>query len=241
MSASSPSRTRPSSRCASRTSSASRHAPSIKQRQRAAAARPADQRAAHASGPHHHRRDAWRRGIRHDAGDEHGPRRLAVHHPREFAPRRASPHREHGADGGLRPAGAARSASRSRPPSTSSSRSSGCATARAALSPSARSLASRLRRSRCRTCSSSCRKAKRTDASSVACRPHGCVRCSPTASRREASRFLHCAPPSWQAPSRRCMCLAGRTRVGGCASSRLFVSGLPPKDGSRTMDGSDRA
>ena len=36
------------------------------------------------------------RSARHAAGDEYGPRRLAHDDPRQHAPRRAEPHREHG-------------------------------------------------------------------------------------------------------------------------------------------------
>ena len=43
------------------------------------------QLAAHAPGPHHRRRGPRRRGAGHAPGDEHGPRRLAVHRARELA------------------------------------------------------------------------------------------------------------------------------------------------------------
>ncbi len=43
----------------------------------------ADQQPAHAPRPHHHRRGARRRGLRHAAGHEHRPRRLDDHHPRQ--------------------------------------------------------------------------------------------------------------------------------------------------------------
>ena len=45
--------------------------------ERGDAARSRPQRAAHAPGPHHRRRGARRGGVRHAAGDEHRPRRLA--------------------------------------------------------------------------------------------------------------------------------------------------------------------
>ncbi len=54
-------------------------------------ARPRQERAAHAAGPHHRRRGAGARGLRHDAGNEHRPRRLAHHHPRQSPARRAGP------------------------------------------------------------------------------------------------------------------------------------------------------
>ena len=68
--------------------------------------RPRAQLAAHAAGPDHRRRGPRRRGARHAAGDEHGPRRLALHRAREHGARRAGAHRDDGADGRLRPADA---------------------------------------------------------------------------------------------------------------------------------------
>ncbi len=44
---------------------------------------------AHAPGPHRRRRGPRRRGAGHDAGHEHGPRRLDQHDPLQLAPRRA--------------------------------------------------------------------------------------------------------------------------------------------------------
>ena len=57
------------------------------------------QRAAHAARPHHPRRGARRRGARHAAGDEHRPRRLDDHRPRQHRARRARPPGEHAGDG----------------------------------------------------------------------------------------------------------------------------------------------
>ena len=48
---------------------------SLEGKRRGHAARSGAQRAAHAPRPHHHRRGARRRGVRHAAGDEHRPRR----------------------------------------------------------------------------------------------------------------------------------------------------------------------
>ena len=75
-------------------------------RGRGADPRAGPQLAAHAAGPDHRRRGPRRRGAGHAAGDEHGPRRLAVDGARELRPRRAGPHRDDGADGRLRPADA---------------------------------------------------------------------------------------------------------------------------------------
>ena len=80
--------------------------------------RPRPQRAAHAPRPHHRRRGPRRRGARHAPGDEHRPRRLADHDPRQHAARRAPPPRDAGAHGRRRAAAARRSASRSRRRST---------------------------------------------------------------------------------------------------------------------------
>ena len=52
-------------------------------------ARPRQERAAHASRPHHPRRGALRRGARHAPGDEHRSRGLAGDDPRQHAARRA--------------------------------------------------------------------------------------------------------------------------------------------------------
>ena len=68
--------------------------------------RPRAELAAHAPRPDHRRRVPWPRGARHAPGDEHGPRRLALDRPRERSARRARAHRDDGADGRLRPAGA---------------------------------------------------------------------------------------------------------------------------------------
>ena len=72
-SASSPSRTRPSCSCSSRTSCGWRPGRQPRGPRRDHAARPGAQRAAHAARPHHRRRGARRRGLRHAAGDEHRP------------------------------------------------------------------------------------------------------------------------------------------------------------------------
>ena len=57
--------------------------PSTRGPRRGHAARPRAQRAAHAARPDHRGRSPWLRGVRHDAGDEHGPRWLAHHRARE--------------------------------------------------------------------------------------------------------------------------------------------------------------
>ena len=67
--------------------------------------RPGPQRAAHAARPHRRRRGPRRRGAGHAPGDEHGPRRLAEHGPRELGAGRAGAHRDDGPHGRLRPAG----------------------------------------------------------------------------------------------------------------------------------------
>ncbi len=56
------------------------------------------ERPAHAPGPDHRRRGPRRRDARHAPGDEHGPRGLADHDPRELAARRALPPRDARAD-----------------------------------------------------------------------------------------------------------------------------------------------
>ena len=73
---------------------------------------------AHAPRPHHRRRGPRAGSLRHDAGDEHRSRGIADDGARQLAARRPRPNREHGPDGGLRPADRARSASRCRRPST---------------------------------------------------------------------------------------------------------------------------
>ena len=82
---------------------------------------PGAQRAAHAPRPHPRRRGPRLRGVRHAPGDEHRPRRLDDHGPREHASRRPRPHREHGADGRASSCPSTPSATRWPPPSTSSS------------------------------------------------------------------------------------------------------------------------
>ena len=57
----------------------------------------ADQQPAYAPRPHHHRRGARRRSLRHAAGHEHRPRRLDDHDSRQHAARRAL---QAGVDGG---------------------------------------------------------------------------------------------------------------------------------------------
>ena len=52
--------------------------------------RPREERPPHASRPHRRRRVPWRRGARHAPGDEHGPRRLALHDARELSGRSVS-------------------------------------------------------------------------------------------------------------------------------------------------------
>ena len=64
------------------------------------------QRPAHAPRPDHRRRGPRRRDARHAPGDEHGPRGLADHDPRELAPRRALPARDARAHRRRRPAAA---------------------------------------------------------------------------------------------------------------------------------------
>jgi pilus assembly protein CpaF len=71
---------------------------------RGAAAAAADQRAAHAAGPHRGRRGARRRGGRHAAGDEHRPRRLDHHAARQHPARRARPPRDDDLHGEPEPA-----------------------------------------------------------------------------------------------------------------------------------------
>ena len=63
--------------------------------------RPRAGRAAHAPRPHRRRRGPRRRGPRPPPGDEHRPRRVAVHLPRQRTGRRAPPARDHGLLGGL--------------------------------------------------------------------------------------------------------------------------------------------
>ena len=100
-SASSPSRTRRAAAQARGRVSLETRPPNIEGKGQVDAARPGQERAAHAARPHHRRRVPRRRGVRHAPGDEHRPRRLADHRPRQLAARRARPHREHGADGGV--------------------------------------------------------------------------------------------------------------------------------------------
>ena len=68
--------------------------------------RPGPQRAADAPRPHRRRRGPRRRRAGHAPGDEHRPRRLADHGPRQLAPRLAGPAGDDGADGRHGPAGA---------------------------------------------------------------------------------------------------------------------------------------
>ena len=105
-SGSSPSRTRPSCGSSSARGAAREPPANIEGKGEVRTARPGAERAAHASRPHHRRRGARRRSARHDAGDEHRPRRLAVDPARELAARRDLAHRDHGADVGDRPADA---------------------------------------------------------------------------------------------------------------------------------------
>ena len=66
-------------------------------------ARAGGEHAPHAARPHRRRRVPCRGGARHAPGDEHGPRRLAHHGPREHAARRALAPRDDGRDVGPRP------------------------------------------------------------------------------------------------------------------------------------------
>ena len=68
--------------------------------------RPGAQRPAHAPRPDRRRRGARRRGAGHAAGDEHRPRRLAVHRALQLTARRRVAPGDDGADVRLRPAGA---------------------------------------------------------------------------------------------------------------------------------------
>ena len=65
---------------------------------------PAQERPAHASGPHHRGRVPRRRGPRHDPGDEHRARSLALHRPREQPGGHAPADRDDGPHGRRRPA-----------------------------------------------------------------------------------------------------------------------------------------
>ncbi len=88
------------------------------------------QRAAHAPRPDHRRRGPRRRDARHAPGDEHGPRGLADDDPRELAARRALAASRRSCSRPASTCRCARSASRSRAPSTCSSRSRASSTAR---------------------------------------------------------------------------------------------------------------
>ncbi len=86
---------------------AARNAAAERRRQGRGPAAPADgQRPAYAPRPHRRRRGARRGSARHAAGDEHRPRRLADHRPRQHAARRADPYRDDDRDGRDQPAGA---------------------------------------------------------------------------------------------------------------------------------------
>ena len=86
---------------------AARNAPAEHRRQGRHPAAPAGhQRAAYAPRPHHPRRGPRRRSARHAAGDEHRPRRIADHRPRQHAARRADAYRNDDRDGRDEPAGA---------------------------------------------------------------------------------------------------------------------------------------
>ena len=63
--------------------------------------RPGQERAAHAPRPDHLRRNSRRGGARPAAGDEHRPRRLDVHAPRQQPARGAEPHGEHDPHGDI--------------------------------------------------------------------------------------------------------------------------------------------
>ena len=91
-------------------------------------ARPRQERAADAAGPHHPGRVPRGRGVRHAPGDEHRPRRLDDHDPRQHAARCAVADRaddRHERDRHLPPG---RRARRSPRPSMSCCRSAGSAT-----------------------------------------------------------------------------------------------------------------
>ena len=60
---------------------------------------------AHAPRPHRRRGVPFRRGAGHAPGHEHGPRRLAVHRPRQHPARHARPTRDDGPHGRRRPPG----------------------------------------------------------------------------------------------------------------------------------------
>ncbi len=68
--------------------------------------RPRAQLPPHAPRPHRRRRVPFGRGPRHAPGHEHRSRRLDHHDPLEQPARHPRPHRDHDADGRLRPAGA---------------------------------------------------------------------------------------------------------------------------------------
>ena len=144
-----------------------------------------DQRPAHAPRPHRRRRGPRRRSARHAAGDEHRPRRLADHRPRQHAARRADPYRDHDRDGLDQPAGAGDApADRRRPSSWSCSRrASATARARSRASPRSpawKATSSPCRRSSCSRSSASTRTARCSGASA----PPACGRSGRAPARR---------------------------------------------------------
>ena len=121
--------------------------------------RPGQERPADAARPDHRRRVPGRRDARHAPGDEHRPRRLDDHDPRQRHPRRDRPYGDDGRHGRLRPADL------DHPPpdrlgrADRSSRRPGSPAASARSSRSPRSSAWRRTSSACRTSSSSSRPA----------------------------------------------------------------------------------
>ncbi len=99
-SASSPSRTRPSCSCTRNTCAAWKSRPAdVNGEGRIAIRDLVINCAAHAARPHRRRRVPWWRSAGHAPGDEHRPRRLADHHPRQQPARDALAARDAGADG----------------------------------------------------------------------------------------------------------------------------------------------
>ena len=92
--------------------------------------------------------------LRHDAGDEHRPRRLDVDRPRQFRPRRAGPYREHDHDGQRQPAEPGHPGPDRQCRRPDRRRPSACATACAASPRSSRSAGWRRTSSRSARCSS---------------------------------------------------------------------------------------